>query len=216
MRLAAPSSSSAPQSRKPHYLKANAMSHQIKSLVLTLILIGLITFSIHLLHKPQTMPNQQIHPDFIIINGHYKDYNQKGKLSQQVWMKTTKHYKKGDSSLFNYPLYIQYNPDGSKWQLTSIEGQSDHGDTHIHLQKQVVVHQMPKTHRLPITTLKTSQLEIYPHQSLATSNQHVTMIRDNTVAHGVGLRCNLKTGVSEILSHSNAIVTPKEKASSKH
>lgn len=187
------------------------MTHQLKSLVLTLILIGLITFSIHLLHKPQATTNKQTHPDFIIINGHYKDYNQKGQLSQQIWIKKTRHFKKNDSSFFQHPLYIQYNPDGSKWQLTSIEGQSEHGDAHIHLQKHVVVHQVPKTNRIPITTLKTSQLEVFPHQSLATSNQHVTMIRDNTIAYGLGLRCNLKTGVSQILSHSSTTVTPKKK-----
>lgn len=186
------------------------MNNHIKSLIMTLFLTALVILSTHYLHQPQPSKQaSQATPNFYVWNANYITYNELGHRHGELQSPLTRHYLKNNTTTFTSPHIIIHTEKGTHWVIDAKQGQSQHGDQNIHLSNQVVVRQYPAEPKNPITLLKTNSLYIYPKQSKALSHQWVTITRDNMRASGIGLITNLKTGYSQLLSHSKGVFVPK-------
>ena len=66
------------------------------------------------------------------------------------------------------------------------------------------IHQPEQANNLK-TDITTSHVTILPNQSIAKTDQSVTITRPDSIVKATGMQADFKTGIIELLSHSRGI-----------
>ena len=183
-----------------------------KTLWFSLILLFGAGFSIFLMvirehHSTHIQPSGGVNA--FMIEPLYKDYNEQGQLHSELRANQMKHYVRRDTSLFTQPKILIYTDERIPWHITSHYGRSQNGTQKVFLYEKVTLHQ-PQQPDHPETTIKTSELTVYPDRSFAETDKKVQITRPGTVIHGQGIEANLKTGVVKLLTKSRGIYEPDQ------
>ncbi|MDF1759533.1 MAG: LPS export ABC transporter periplasmic protein LptC [Coxiellaceae bacterium] len=187
------------------------MTKSNQQLTLWSIIIALSALGVYLIfHSLESKPTKQTlasHPDAYMVNAVYEDYDDDGRL--HAFLKTPKmtHFPDKDSAQFLTPDVIMYTAAHVPWHVTAQHGRSQHGTSKVFLWGDVIIHQ-PTRSGLPETTIKTSQMTIYPDRQYAETKKPVTIIRPGSITQGIGLKANFKTGIFQLLSHSRGQYAP--------
>lgn len=150
----------------------------------------------------------QTNIDDFISNAVITEYDKKGNIKTIIKAEKIVHEQPHHITLFTKPNLVTYTEKNhSPWNTTADFGMVDKtGDT-IVLTGNVIVIEAQTAHN-PTTTIQTTELIVYPKKSRATTDQPVTITRPGTVIHGTGFVANLKTGVYQLKSESQAVYQP--------
>ena len=144
-----------------------------------------------------------------MIHPVYKDYNKAGQLHSKLEANEMTHYLRHDMSLFTRPKILIYTDDRIPWHIVSNYGRSQQGTQKVFLYENVILHQ-PQEPSHPETTIKTSELTVYPNHSFAETNKKVLINRPGTVIHGKGIEADFKKGVVTLLTKSRGVYEPEQ------
>lgn len=146
-------------------------------------------------------------PDAYMTNLNYQAFNNDGLLHVHLKAPRMSHFPNDNSSQFLKPDVIMYTDSGIPWQVTSDHGRSKQGSKKIYLWGNVVIHQ-PSRPGLPETTIKTSQITVYPERQFAETKKDVEILRPGSKTSATGLQANFKTGIFKLLSNSRGHYAP--------
>lgn len=146
-------------------------------------------------------------PDAYMEQVNYQEFNSEGRLHAQLTTPRLTHYPDNDTTLFLKPNMRLITKKNIHWHVTALHGQSDKGSEKVLLWDNVVIHQ-PKQPDNPETTIKTSQLTVYPDKQTAETKQAVRIMRPGSITTAVGMTANFKTGVFKLLSQSKGHYEP--------
>src|SRR3990167_6842018 len=133
-------------------------------------------------------------PDLIVMNSTTYSYNKEGLLKSEITAEKTLHYNEGNLTVVIRPRMIAYTEKRIPWHISADEGRSIDGDKIIHLKGHVRLYQ-PDAPTSPETTITTTELTYYPSQSVATTDEDVTIVRPGAKLFAHGMRVNLKKGM---------------------
>jgi lipopolysaccharide export system protein LptC len=139
---------------------------------------------------------------------HYVDYNRDGHIHSKLSADQLIYYSKNSNAYFTNPKIQIYSKQLPSWFISADFGKSKKDLQTIYFWKHVIIHPPSQNH--VITTVKTSKMVIYPHQSRAFTKSPVTIVQPGAMIQGVGLEANFKTGVSKILADSRGTYDPKK------
>ncbi len=155
----------------------------------------------------QTEQTSITHPDGYMINAVYQDYNDEGRLHALLKTPKMTHYPDNDTTQFLSPDVIMYTSQQIPWHITSEHGQSKQGADKVLLWGNVVIHQ-PNRPGSPETTIKTTQITVYPNEQYAQTKKAVSIKRPGSITNAIGLNANFKTGIFKLLSNSRGHYAP--------
>lgn len=171
-------------------------------LLSTLLVIALVwllvTTDFSLFHRAESD-----HYDIFMTNVHAIKLDKLGKMRDELFSPTMKHYQINDTTLAETPKFIFYG-NGAPWHITGDHGEMLNGNQKIILWDNVVIKQMPGpgSHDATLTTTK---VYFYPNSSYAETDQPVILTQPGSVMHGVGMTADLKKGTMKILSKTEGI-----------
>lgn len=187
-----------------HYLYIGA------SLVLLLLTSLYYFFTDALLPHSRTNDNQADQYGYGIK---MKKFNEMGVLIESLTAATMVHYPKNDTTYYTSPIIILTPPKKSIWHLSAKYGKDNNKDSILTLWSHVVIFQ-PATQTKPETKILTSRMHYNQKSRIAYSKQPTTIIRPNSVTHGVGVNINFNTDTYQLLSDTNITYTPTTKEKS--
>ena len=141
-------------------------------------------------------------------NVHYVNYNLDGQIHSKLSADQLTYYSKNSHAYFQNPKMQIYSKQSPSWFISAQFGKSKQGLQKVSLWNTVIIHP-PTTNHKATTTIKTSKITIYPHQSRALTQRSVTIIRPGIIIQGKGLEANFKTGITKILADARSTVTPQ-------
>lgn len=129
------------------------------------------------------------------------NYGSTGEIKDTFASSYVTHFTQNDTTHAQSPHIIAYNKKGPPWYVTADQGTMTNGETQIHLQNHVSIHQPPgeKSHNV---TFRTSALNYYPDRQYAETDQAVTVVQPGTHIEAVGMTANLNTGDIHLLHQS--------------
>lgn len=147
--------------------------------------------------------------DSYVIGAIYTEYNSKGQIKTKMTAEKITHYQPQGTSVIEKPFIITYAADRTPWHIHADKAESDATGKKIILQGHVTIHEFPtKAHSE--TTIKTTELTLFPKKSLAETNKPVTLSQPFMSMDGNGFIANLKTGRYELKSESKVIYQPDQ------
>src|SRR3989338_8905012 len=174
-----------------------------------LILFSLIVFaSILILHRAANtlhLGNQSSINSFV-SDANFIEYNHTGQIKTKITAKDIT--QRQDYILFKNPYIETYTDNRAPWQIRADQAISDQQGKKVVLQGHVIIHELKQTDT-PATTIKTSELTLFPRKSFATTDKSVAIYRPGVILHGIGLTANLKTGEYELKSQSKGVYQPQ-------
>lgn len=114
------------------------------------------------------------------------------------------HYADTDTTTFFNPFFIFYPQGEPAWHIKAKQADATHDESTITLINEVNVQQLPGLNSNDMTLL-TSKLILYPDQSIAKTDQPVTVIRANNIIQAVGMLANFKTNAVQFMSHMQGV-----------
>jgi LPS export ABC transporter protein LptC len=185
-------------------------SQSIKTII-AIVAILAISGSLYLIHTLTIFPKQhqsakQI--DTFMTNTAFQAFDKQGHLARKMHAIRLVHYPKSNTSHFWQPV-IELIPDnGASWHITADEGSALDHNHKLMLEGHVIASQK-STPQQSGTTVKTSQLFYNTKSKIIYSPKPVTIIRDHSVTHAIGVRFNMKTSALTLLSHMHTVYTPE-------
>lgn len=146
-------------------------------------------------------------PDAFMINVSYYEYDSEGHLHSHLVAPKIVHYEHQNSAEFTHPDFMIYSNHRTPWYITADFGSSQEGINLVHLWDNVHIHQPPQVNNME-TDIVTTAATILPNESVAKSDQKVTIIRPDSVVKAIGMQADFKTGVVHLLSHSEGFYIP--------
>lgn len=184
------------------------MKLKLQHFYLGIFLIAAITSIVILYHSNNNPPP---HPKKIVStfinNATYKTFNEKGKLTSIMKAKHVTQFTNDRDTFFAMPHILTYTTKGTPWVITADQAKSNAATNQILLWGHVLLIELSASKKA-VTTIKTSELTVFPKQSRATTNKAVSIYRKKSVIKGKGLVADLKQGMYELLSQSKGIYTP--------
>ena len=138
-------------------------------------------------------------------DGHLANYFSTPEIIQDSQTNTT---------LLTKPQIILYSDNSAPRYVHADYGKSI-GNDKITLWGNVVVYQKPNAKNQSASTLMTASLTFDMQKQYAETDQPVTIIQPDTVIHATGLKMNLKTGDTQLLSAIQVDHTPTKEAKGK-
>lgn len=133
-------------------------------------------------------------------------YDTDGKIKAILTAKKATHFKASEKTLLESPYLITYQgPARVPWHIQSNTAIVNQPGTEALLIGNVILHQLPAPGHPPVT-IKTTEMVAYLKKSYAKTTQPVTILRQGTTIHGVGMTANLQTGEYSLLSQSHAVI----------
>jgi lipopolysaccharide export system protein LptC len=180
----------------------------INQLTPTLLLLLAAAFSSWLVFNSLTAPLDRVeppqNPDAYVFKVNALKMNAvSGKPQDQLFSPQMIHYPLGDTVALTLPHLIVFNDDDQQpWHIYANQGQTHKGIDTIQLWDHVQLKQAagPANQSLLITT---SEINIFPKQQYAATQQAVTLWQPGGNAHATGLRAWQKTGVIDLLSSAH-------------
>ncbi len=172
------------------------------------IIAAICIASVFILHHTKRQHAQNtIQKDTIssfIHNAAITEYNANGQIKTKITAETVTQYQETGSTLFKKPIIITYTADHTAIHIHADQATTNKSNDKIILQGHVIVHKL-QTAKHAESTLKTTELTVYPKESRAETDKSVTLSRPGTVIDGKGFRANLKTGQYQVHSESRII-----------
>lgn len=177
------------------------------------IFAAIAIISAIILHHAQskTPPEPKNTIDTFVNRASYVSYNKLGQLNTSLTAAKAIHIKNEKTTYFSQPNMLTYTEDRVPWHIKANHAKSDDDMHQVFLSGHVIIHQLDQ-HNSPETTIKTTELTVFPQQSIAKSQAYAFIYREGSVMHGKGLFANLKTGKYELLSQSEGIYIPEQSA----
>lgn len=175
-------------------------------LILTLTIMGGFVI-IESVQNDETEQTLIAHPDGYMTNATYQDYNSQGELHALLNTPKMTHYPDNDTTQFLAPDVMMYTSQQVPWHITAEHGQSKQGTEKVLLWGNVIIHQ-PYRPGFPETTIKTSQITVYPDEQYAHTKKAVTIKRPGSTTDAIGLDADFKTGIFKLLSNSRGRYEP--------
>ena len=97
------------------------------------------------------------------------------------------------------PLFLMPDSQGQAWTLRAKTGVLNADASKLRLQTDVMG-DSPTTGNIPVTTFRTSQLDVLTQSSQARTDKAVSMTRPGIIQTGVGFQLDMKTRQYQILS----------------
>lgn len=158
--------------------------------------------------KPRPAPAAVL--DGYMINAHYTQYDNQGQV--HILMHTPKmtHYAQDSTSYFENPEVLAYSKSRAPWTINAQKGTAIHNSERVDLSGDVIIHQAPQPSS-PETTIRTTEMTIFPHRSFAETNQPVIIIRPDARIEAVGMQADFKTGIFTLLTSVKGSYEPPQK-----
>ena len=182
---------------------------------ITVITLLLLSYGIYFLfhdrlngnETPLTNPQS---PNIFIQNVSFDSHDAQGSRTFTINAKLATYYKSQDLMLFSQPDITSYSnlTHQPAWHLTAEQGRSNKNNSIITLSGNVQFHRIATTDS-PAMTIHTSQATIQPKQSIASTDQPVTILQQHSIIHGTGLTANLKTGDYTLHSQTQGHYAPE-------
>lgn len=127
-----------------------------------------------------------------------------GKPHDELVSPFIRHYQKQNRMLADKPFFIFYSDNAPPWHVNADHGEGLNGNKLVILTGHVKVRQLPGPNSQDVT-LNTTKLYLYPDQSIAKTDQPVTIEQPSSIVHGVGMIANMKKGTVKILSKTEGM-----------
>lgn len=148
--------------------------------------------------------------DAFMHEAYYLEYNEQGLLKSSLYSPFVRHFNNKDETVyFSKPRATVFTAKRVPWHVKARYGKSIHSGKVVYLWDHVNMHQ-PQQPMQPETTITTSAMTIFPHRSLAKTNRKATIKRPESTVSGIGATANLKTGIIQLLSHSQGVYDAKQ------
>lgn len=185
-------------------LKAEIKKHKTLVGYLIIFAVLLIASAVILHHRPLLNAAKKDLFDHYGTNIVVTSYDQQGHIKSVLTAVKAIHYKaSGETHLTSPRLKTFQGQAKLPWHIKSDYAVVNQAGTKALLTGHVLLHQLPIPGH-PEVRIKTTTLTAYLKQSYATTKAPVTILRQGTIIHGIGMTANLKTGVYHLLSHSSA------------
>lgn len=179
------------------------------SLLLIISLISSIVFINYDISQQHHL-NEASDNDSFMINAQYRQYDLSGQLHFMLNAKRMMHYRTHDTAYFTQPHLFGYTAEHIPWQVDAINGKTLKGTQQIYFWDHVILKQESYPRHPDTTTIQTNTMTVFPNQSLATTQDPVTILRPQSIAYGTGLNANLKTGMIQLLSQARGSYDPQK------
>ena len=158
--------------------------------------------------KPRSAPVAVL--DGYMINAHYTQYDNQGQV--HILMQTPKmtHYAQDSTSYFENPEVLAYSKRRIPWTINAQKGTAIHNSEQVDLSGDVIIHQAPQP-ASPETTIRTTEMTIFPHRSYAETDQPVIITRPDAQIEAVGMQADFKTGIFTLLTSVKGSYEPPQK-----
>jgi LPS export ABC transporter protein LptC len=191
-----------------------------KTVTLTLLFLAALLVSLLVMKKFAEHSSKTLVPTQKVIIAFadeitYKSYDKNGLLQAKILATSMENYQTNQQSVFKYPHGLVYTKKRIPWYIRANEGIAKNKTEWIDLYGNVIMHQLPLSHR-PETTIKTEALSINPKKELAKTNLYVSLQQLGNKIEGVGMNANMNTGVIDISSHSKGYYQPAASKTSSH
>ncbi|OGT25804.1 MAG: LPS export ABC transporter periplasmic protein LptC [Gammaproteobacteria bacterium RIFCSPLOWO2_02_FULL_42_14] len=145
-----------------------------------------------------------------VTGGNFVEYDKQGNIKTKITADKIVEFQSEDRIVFHNPEIVTYSEKQVPWHIRADQAISNKKGDRVVLTGHVLIREMRNDNE-PRSTIKTTELVIFPKQSLATTKEPVTLFRPGIIVNGVGLTANLKTGQYELKSQSEAIYQPSQK-----
>lgn len=159
-------------------------------------------------------PQQKLQPatssrsDYILENFELTTLDENGEESFSVKAPHLERDPKGKSLTIKLPQFSFPDEDGGRWLATSNLAWVAEKGVEVRLIDKVDMLGPPS----PLgerTRFNTAQLQIFPKQDLAQSQDQVTVTRADSILQGTGMRANMKTHHIQLLANVKGRYAPR-------
>ena len=182
---------------------------------LSIVLLSALGTSILFIHKEVALKSVASTRDIdsFMIDADYTQYDEDGNVHVRLISPYMAHYRTNDRAFFRQPSLSGYTAERVPWQVTADHGKTLKGVNQVYFWDNVVLKQLSYPNHPDTTLIKTSTLMVYPKRSYAETDQAVTITRPNSVAEGVGMQTDFKSGIMKLLSHATGDYVPPQNQS---
>ena len=143
-------------------------------------------------------PNNPARSDYILENFELVSLDEKGLESFSVAAPRLERDPRGKSLTLQLPRFSFPDKDGGRWNATSKSAWVAEKGVEVRLTDQVEL-VGPPTPAGDRTRFSTANLQIFPKQDLALSQDRVTVSRADSILRGTGLRADMRSKHIQLL-----------------
>lgn len=181
---------------------------RILPLILFLISILLVIEWFEYMHSfIPLIPAPSHHPDSFMTGVSAVQYDKEGQLHYRFKAEKVSSYSNPSTIKASKLFYTFQDKAKIPWTIQADEGVTHDDMNRIILQSHVLLQRL-STARSRHLTLTTSQLTLYPDQSLAETDKPVTIVQPNSKINSIGLRADLHKGTIQLLSTNQGEYRP--------
>lgn len=166
----------------------------------------LFYFYQHFYVQPPVISQTEI-PDLIITEPLVIKTDDSGRKIIHFSSSILWHYQKDNRATFTDPVGYYYPQNSPAWQITADKGDALNGDSIVHLNGNVRLHQ-DAGQRNHETTLTTSTMTIYPQLSTAETSDSIKIEQPGLTVTSVGFFANFKENKLKLLSKTKGFYNP--------
>lgn len=148
--------------------------------------------------------------DSFMVDAEYRKYDMLGQIHFTLNSAHMVHYQTHDSAYFTKPHLMGYTAERIPWQVDANSGKTIKGTHQVYFWDNVILKQLSYPHHPDTTTIQTTALTVFPYQSLGVTDKPVMITRPNSVAHGIGMRADFKSGMITLLAQARGSYDPKK------
>ena len=168
--------------------------------LIALILLALSTAWLEWMSRPPATETERavrVDPDFIGEDIRMTQFNADGSPRYELIAERVVNYPHSGITDFELPR-LRYQTDDGELRVTAEHGESHDEGEILYLSGDVFVHRVA-TPGNPEFTLRSDTLTVWPDTQRAATDDPVVLTRNNSVAHGEGMRADNLYGTLELL-----------------
>lgn len=146
-------------------------------------------------------------PDALVTDLAVNQFNEEGRLVQQLKAPRMRHIPKNNRHIFQSPDILLSHGKQPDWHITAHTATALDNGKRIVFKKEVLMHQPAGAHNEP-STVRTEALTYYPKQKLALSATRVYFEQPGTRMQAKGMRANLADKHLQLLSKTHVTYEP--------
>lgn len=183
-----------------------------KNILVSLLLIsaiGLTTWSLNIIKEtsPLLADNQFNQPDTILEDVTATIMNKDGTPTLKLLTPQMKHYIQNDATEITAPHLAIFRQYPEPWYIDADYAKTFQGISQVRFWNNVVIrHAADKAN--PNTSMKTTELTVFPGKKTAETGAAVEIIEPEAIIHAVGLLADLKDGTIKLLSQARGEYAP--------
>ncbi|HLW03987.1 MAG TPA: LPS export ABC transporter periplasmic protein LptC [Azoarcus sp.] len=172
--------------------------------ILALALLASLTIWLERITRPDEAPEvvQRTDPDFIGYDIRLVSFDEQGLPRYELLAERVTHYPASDLSDYVEPRLHYALEGGGELNIRSKQGEAYDGGERILLSGDVVVHRSPTETEAEVQ-VDAETLMYWPDTQQAASDDPVRIRRNNSIAHGDGLRADNIMGTLELRGNTS-------------